>query len=358
MYTNYHRLSSDPFQSLSDRADCCPQASENRLRVRLENALMHGEGIVVVTGADGSGKALLAERLLAQCDPEHVVFVRLSAHGSEAVDILYDLATALGLPAEGEDPSILPLLIQRYLAKISSTRHRLLVVIEQAHELSYQSLDSLRLLTLLRAQACLLQFVLLGREALTGALNAPGMESLREQVIANCRLQPMDLAQTRGYIECRLNAANWSGDPVIDGQAVLAIYRCSRGVGQNIDRLCSRLLLRGNERCWHIINGQHVQAVARELGDRLPIAFSLDEMAQRVGVELLVSAYELALVPPEVPDSQPLRNAQVADAGRAPSIIERAVMNEGRRYRRPASNSAASSSGARTRSLVRALARL
>ncbi|MCB1802189.1 MAG: AAA family ATPase [Gammaproteobacteria bacterium] len=357
MYTNYHRLSCDPFQRLSDQSDCCLKSNESRVRARLENALLHGEGIVVVTGADGSGKAALAERLVAQCDPERAFNVRLSARGIGTADILHVLAAALGLHAEHEDRSILPLLIQRYLAEISSTRHRLLVVIEQAHELSSQSLDSLRLLTLLRAQACLLQFILLGRGSLASSMNAPGMESLREQVIANCRLQPMDLAQTRAYIECRLNAANWSGDPVVDGQAVLAIYRCSRGVGQNIDKLCSRLLLRGDERRWRIINGQHVQIVARELGDKLPIPLSLDEMAHCVGAELLDAAYELALVPSEVPDSQPLHKAPAVDAGRAPSIIERALMKETRRSPPPA-NKATPSTGSRTRSLVRAIARL
>ena len=73
MYEAFYDLSSDPFRLLPDPGICFPHRSNARAWAYLRYALKRGEGIVVVTGAPGTGKTTLSERLLAECHPAKTV---------------------------------------------------------------------------------------------------------------------------------------------------------------------------------------------------------------------------------------------------------------------------------------------
>jgi hypothetical protein len=92
----------------------------------------------------------------------------------------------------------------------------------------------------------LLQSFLLGQDEFRQTLQDPGMEQLRQRVIASCHLNPLSDAEIRPYIEHRLQVVGWQGDfPCFNESAYAAIHRYTRGIPRRVNVFCDRLLLYG-----------------------------------------------------------------------------------------------------------------
>jgi type II secretory pathway predicted ATPase ExeA len=312
MYEAFYKLSSDPFRLLPDPEICFPHRSCSKAWAYLRYALKRGEGIVVVTGPPGSGKTTLAERLLNELNPAKTVSVRLIANDLNPTDLLRKLAYSFGLPAEGMDRAMLAHRIERYLIELEHGNRQALVLIDEAQTLSHQSLEAMRLLTDLQSRSRpVLQLFLLGQEGLEDVMCAPGMVQFQQRVIASCRLEMMDLAETKAYIEYRLAFAEWQGDPSINGPAVMAVYRFSQGLPRHVNKICSRLLLHGCTEEKHSLKQRDVLTVVQDLREEL--LASVDEEAE-VAAEIEGTAFgsvgELALVPALAPEAEEKRGSR------------------------------------------------
>jgi hypothetical protein len=122
-----------------------------------------------------------------------------------------------------------------------------LLVVDEAQNLPVDSLEELRMLSNFQVAATpLLQSFLLGQEEFRVTLQEPGMEQLRQRVIASCHLTPLSETETRDYVEHRLQVAGWQGDqPRFHDEAFGAIYRYTEGVPRRVNIFCDRLLLYG-----------------------------------------------------------------------------------------------------------------
>ena len=298
MYEAFFNLSGDPFRLLPDPGICFPHKSCARAWAYLRYAVKRGEGIVVITGRPGSGKTTLAQRLLTELNPSQTVSVQLIAHDLSATDLLRKLAYAFGVQAEGMDRAMLAHRIERYLAELERSNRRALVVIDEAQTLSHHALEAMRLLTDLQSHSRpVLQMILLGQNELEDVMSAPGMEQFQHRVIASCRLQTMDLKETKSYLEYRLAYADWRGDPSIDGTAVMAIYRNSNGLPRHVNKICSRLFLHASSEEIHQISEDDVQAVVSDLKEELLAPLTMGDAVASEPPDMPDSVDELALVP-------------------------------------------------------------
>jgi hypothetical protein len=91
----------------------------------------------------------------------------------------------------------------------------------------------------------LLQSFLVGQPEFREILQRPEMEQFRQRVAATCHIGPLDLDETRGYIEHRLRCAGSKGKPSFEPAAFEAIFKASGGIPRRINALCDRLLLAG-----------------------------------------------------------------------------------------------------------------
>jgi general secretion pathway protein A len=94
-------------------------------------------------------------------------------------------------------------------------------------------------------QQALLQTFLVGQPEFRAILQSPTMQQLRQRVTATCHIGPLDLDETRGYIEHRLKCAGSSGRPTFSADAFLEVFKASGGIPRRINLICDRLLLLG-----------------------------------------------------------------------------------------------------------------
>lgn len=266
MYETFYRFNQDPFRLSPDHRFCFAHQSFTKARAYLEYGLQRAEGFVAVTGAPGTGKSTLVEQLLVGLGSSRIVVARLESTQLKATDLLRMVAFEFKLRPEGLDKSTLLRRLQEHLATQAQAGRRALIVVDEAQDLSVDALEELRLLTNLQARGRpIIQVFLLGQEQLRRKITSPGLEQLRQRLVAASHLESMTAEETRAYLIHRLDIAGWSGEPDITGDAVEAIYRYSNGVPRLTNQVCSRLLLYGSAEQKHQLNGADAQVAIDEL---------------------------------------------------------------------------------------------
>ena len=286
MYKSFYQLQTNPFSLTPDPKFCYGHSGYKQAREYLDYALKLGEGFVMVTGRPGTGKTTLIESFLATLNMDRVNAAHIAASSLNAAELLRAVAYAYNLEADGKDKATLRHHIKQFFEKQLRCGRRSLLIIDEAQGLPRSALEELRLLADLQTGSRqLLQLFLVGQEQLREQMSSAEMDHFQQRVIANYHLVPLDLMESRAYMEFRLRQAGWQGDPEITGDAVLDIFRFSRGVPRHINKLCNRLLLLGYGMGSHKLDSREVQTVAAEMDAELlrPMASNLPADAAIAG---------------------------------------------------------------------------
>ncbi len=266
MYKDFYQLVTNPFRLAPEPDFCFSHTGYRRAREYLEFALAQGEGFVMVTGRPGTGKTMLVETFLKTIDNADVIARRIAVSSYGAADLLRAVAYAYGIDAVGMDKGTLRYRIQQFFVQQEQVGRRVLLIIDEAQTLSHPALEELRILADMQTQSRLmLQLFLVGQESLQELMRIPKMEQFQQRVIANYHLTPLNLKDTRSYIQHRLLQAGWTGNPEFTGDAVLGIYQLSNGVPRHINKMCNRLLLLGYGKGSHTIDEQDVREISAEM---------------------------------------------------------------------------------------------
>jgi general secretion pathway protein A len=274
MYESYYGLSGNPFRLRPDPAFFFSSKGHQRAMRYLEYGLAQREGFIVITGEVGAGKTTLARKLLGQLAPEKIVHAHLANTHLDPENTLKMVAGAFGLPFEDASKAALLMRLEQFFRSCDKKGQRVLLVIDEAQNLTLKSLEELRMLSNFQtADQSLLQTFLLGQPEFRKMLHSKGMQQLRQRVIATYHLGPMDAAETRNYIEHRLRTVGWQNNPSFSTEAFDAIFAYTAGVPRAINTLCERLLLMGYLEEIHAFGVAEVNEVIRDVQQE----FSLPE---------------------------------------------------------------------------------
>jgi len=232
----------------------------------LEYGLSQGEGFIVITGEVGAGKTTLVRNLFRKLETNRIIAAQIVNTHLNSDDVLRSVVAAFGLPFD--DPSKTGLLarLEQFLRYSDKQGKRVLLVVDEAQNLTPQTVEELRMLSNFQTnEKSLLQTFLLGQPEFRRTLHSEGMQQLRQRVIATYHLGPMDAAETQLYIEHRLQTAGWKGDPVITPDAYAAIHEYSGGIPRKINTLCDRLFLMGYLEELHQFGEVEVREVIKDI---------------------------------------------------------------------------------------------
>jgi general secretion pathway protein A len=245
MYKKFFGLTRNPFEISPDPYFLFPTARHNEALASILHGVLRHKGFVVVTGEVGTGKTLLVRCLLERLRKARVAFANVFNPGLSAGEFLRYIAFDLGLAVteSGKAPLLFALnnfLISRFHAGLTTV-----LVVDEAQHLEPEVLEEIRLLTNLETtQQKLLQIVLVGQPELEQKLDSVSLRQLKQRIALRCRLQPLDDAETKGYVIRRLQRADAnSPNTIFPEESLAVVYRLSKGIPRLINTICENALI-------------------------------------------------------------------------------------------------------------------
>lgn len=246
MYEAYYGLNNKPFQLNPDPSFYFGSKQHRRAKAYLEYGVQRNEGFIVITGEVGAGKTTVVRGLLGSLDADKVIAANLVTTQLDAEDTLRLVGAAFGVRVKDVSKADVLMALEAYLVNQIGQGKRCLLIVDEAQNLTPRAVEELRMLSNFQyGQQALLQTFLVGQPEFRAILQSPTMQQLRQRVTATCHIGPLDMDETRGYIEHRLKCAGSTGRPAFDGAAFEAVFKASGGIPRRINLICDRLLLLG-----------------------------------------------------------------------------------------------------------------
>ena len=266
MYESFYGLTAKPFQLQPDPSFFFASKGHKRAMAYLEYGLSQGEGFIIITGEVGAGKTTLMRALFKKLESEEIIFAQIVNTYLDADEVLRMVAAAFGLNIENLTKASLLIELEKFLRRCNQQGKRALLVVDEAQNLSADTLEQLRMLSNYQTDdKPLLQTFLLGQPEFRRILLGNNMQQLRQRVIATYHLGPMDAFETRAYIEHRLKMVGWRGDPAIQDDAFPLIHEQSGGIPRKINTLCDRMLIMGYLEELHSFGVHEVNEVIQDI---------------------------------------------------------------------------------------------
>jgi general secretion pathway protein A len=265
MYEAFYELTSKPFQLNPDPSFYFASKQHRRAKAYLEYGVSRNEGFIVITGEIGAGKTMVLRSLIEGLSGSNVVTGHLVTTQLGAEDTLRMVGAAFGFRVKDVPKSELLITLEAFLISQTSKGKRCLLIVDEAQNLTLRAVEELRMLSNFQfGNQALLQSFLVGQPEFREILQQPEMEQFRQRVAATCHIGPLDVDETRAYIEHRLKCAGSTGKPSFEPGAFEAIFRASDGIPRRINAVCDRLLLAGFLSGRSHISAEDVAEVVKE----------------------------------------------------------------------------------------------
>lgn len=295
MYLEHFALEQPPFTITPDTGFFLDQGSHRQALNVLLYALQSGEGFIKVTGEVGTGKTLLCRKLLNTLDDSYIT-AYIPNPFLNPVALRMALAEELGIEfARNIGQHRLLQLINQRLVELNAAGKQVVLLLDEAQSMPDDSLEALRLLTNLETEKDkLLKVVLFGQPELDTRLARPGMRQLRQRIMFNYALKPLNRKTLGIYLNHRLLVAGYRGTPLFSRAAVKLLHRNSRGIPRLINILSHKAMMSAFGRGDRVIRPKHIRSASVDTEDVQPRRHRLAIASGLFGLLTLTSAGLLA----------------------------------------------------------------
>jgi general secretion pathway protein A len=268
LYLQFFDLNEAPFSLTPDPAFVYLSAAHRDALAHLLYGVGQGGagGFVQLTGEVGTGKTTLCRCLMEQV-PENTQIALILNPLVTPQELLATICEELGLETVGITHSNKAMVdaLNHYLLAQHTQGRRVVVVIDEAQNLSPEALEQVRLLTNLETtKDKLLQMVLLGQPELRQLLQRQNLRQLSQRITARYHLMPLGQDESHAYVRHRMKVAGASRNPF--GQPALrALYQRSAGVPRLINIIADRALAGAYAKESHTVSARLVHEAANEV---------------------------------------------------------------------------------------------
>ncbi len=244
MYEQFYGLKEKPFSTLPDPGFLFMSKRHRLAFTMLEYGIQNGVGFSVICGEIGCGKTTLVRKLLAAVDDSITVGLVYNTHANIG-DLLEWVMLAFGQPYAAMTPVERYDRFQQFLVSEYAAGRRVVLIVDEAQNLSPGAVEALRMLSNINADKDqLLQVVLVGQPELKALLNRPELHQFAQRVGVDFFIPPLAPAEVSQYVHHRLRVAGREEELFLP-EALERIAAATRGVPRSINILCDTALVYG-----------------------------------------------------------------------------------------------------------------
>jgi type II secretory pathway predicted ATPase ExeA len=265
MYCEFFQLKEPPFRLTPDPQFLFASKQHARAKAYMESTVWLADGFVVITGDIGSGKTTLIESFLAELPPD-IVRAHISQTQLSPIEFLQALLVEFGFKPFRKRKVELLATLKDFLVEQYAAGKKILLVIDEAQNLSRKVLEEVRLLSGLEAQKeKLIRIVIAGQPELSRKLDSPRLQQLTQRVRLRFHLGALSKRETHDYIAHRLDVAGGNGRNIFTDGACDMVFRYSGGVPRLVNVICDTAMLCAFAEEKPLIDERLVKAAAEEL---------------------------------------------------------------------------------------------
>jgi len=287
-YKQFYGFSASPFNLSTDPKFFFPAESHKEALAALLYGINERKGFILILGEKGIGKTAVIHKMITMYHLHQSPYFGLLGK-TTMIDrvtetlgyrvktvyfprgritfeqMLKEILVKLNLPLrEGAKGSMMHELYY-YLIQSLERNENVVIIIDDAHEISLEAIEELRLLSNLEtSKSKLLQIVLVGQPELKAKLRSEVIRQIRQRIVINREIGPLTEEESMEYINHRLKIAGSSSSKVFTDEALSLICRYAKGIPHTINLLCSNAISMGYGLSEKKISASTVKNVQRE----------------------------------------------------------------------------------------------
>jgi general secretion pathway protein A len=281
MYRPYYHLRLSPFKVEPDPEFLWLGEKHLEGLSTLQYAIRENKGFLLLLGDAGTGKTVLIHQLRKSLPP-HIRVAFIQDPGIETLDLYRILSSEFKIGGRFEGKADFLARFKKFLYVTYALHQQLLVIIDEAHRLSHELLDEIRVLSNIDFEnKNPINIFFVGQGEFERLLMDERNQAARQRIAVSYRLSPLDARETRAYIQHRLKIAGSEKD-LFSPEAAWEIHRMSSGTPRLINIICDRALLTGFIRDLEQIGPEIIRECAGELDVPLGVSVPADEEAPEI----------------------------------------------------------------------------
>ncbi|HEX2851922.1 MAG TPA: AAA family ATPase [Opitutaceae bacterium] len=266
MYQSFYGFKEKPFNITPDPKFLYLSPTHQEALQHLKFGVQEKKGFIVLVGEVGCGKTTLCRRFLNEIDSTRFDTALILNPRVNETQMLKAILTELGETKLARGQSDLIQQMHRLLLDRNARGRDVVLIIDEAQNLSFEVLEQIRLLSNLETdKQKLLQIILMGQPELKEVLGREELRQLRQRILVHYELHSLSFTDMQHYIHHRLTLAGGNGRPSFTSWALRALHRGSKGIPRIVNNLCDKALLSAYIRDADQVNYWDVRRAVREV---------------------------------------------------------------------------------------------
>ena len=238
MFLDFYGLDDQPFGVTPDPTYLFLTPAYRETLASLYYGIECNRGFLTLVGSPGLGKTTLLFYLLEILRPTARTVFLFQTLQTER-DVIEAIIDDLSIPDTRRDLYSMHASLNAFLYREAQEGRRVILVIDEAQNLTSAALETVRLLSNFETpKQKLLTIILSGQPQLAEILDRPQLAQLRQRVAVMAKLKPLEPEEASQYIQHRLSVAGLKGKSMFDREAEKLLIRASEGVPRSINHLC------------------------------------------------------------------------------------------------------------------------
>ncbi|MEA1946909.1 MAG: AAA family ATPase [Thermodesulfobacteriota bacterium] len=264
MYLSHYNLVKKPFQITTDPQFLWLGDKHKEALATLKYGVVDQKGFLLVTGDVGTGKTTLINALLENLENDTFV-AYITNPALDLIDFFNFIAISFNIPKKFDNKVDFIVYFSRFLKEVYSENKHVLLIIDEAHNLSKDLLENIRLLSNIELpEQKLINIFFIGQNEINQTLASQECRALRQRIMLTYQIKPLSEIETFEYIKHRLKVAG-TEEKLFNRKAIQKIYRFSNGYPRLINKICGHALLTGYVRDLKKIPPAIIEECSKEL---------------------------------------------------------------------------------------------